>query len=103
MIDGLNQLRLAGAMEPISAENPGICILFVLTDGDPTKGVIDHRTIERNVQNSNRGRCSVVTLGFGAGDVDFNFLARLALANNGVARKIFRNYPVADQLVGKLI
>ncbi|XP_038068542.1 uncharacterized protein LOC119737937 [Patiria miniata] len=100
MIEGLNQLRLAGAMEPISAANPGVCILFVLTDGAPSKGVTDTRTIERNVQDSNQGRCSVVTLGFGAEDVDFNFLARLALGNNGVARKIFENSAVSQQLIG---
>ncbi|XP_022107830.1 uncharacterized protein LOC110988530 [Acanthaster planci] len=99
MIEGLNELRLAGAMEPVSADNPGVCILFVLTDGVPSRGVTDLRTIERNVRQSNQGRCSVVTLGFGT-EVKFDFLARLALENSGVARKIFQNSAVSRQLIG---
>ncbi|XP_033646860.1 uncharacterized protein LOC117306366 isoform X1 [Asterias rubens] len=99
MMEGLDQLRLAGAMDPISASNPGICILFVMTDGVPSKGVTNPRTIERNIQDSNQGKCSVVTLGFGA-DVDFNFLARIALENSGVARKIFEHDEASTQLIG---
>ncbi|XP_038066966.1 uncharacterized protein LOC119736992 [Patiria miniata] len=99
MMEGLDQLRLAGAMDPISASNPGICILFVLTDGVPSKGVTDPRTIEQNIQSGNQGKCSVVTLGFGA-DVDFNFLARLALGSSGVARKIFEDSAASEQLIG---
>ena len=100
MMEGLDQLRLAGAMDPISASNPGICILFVMTDGVPSKGITNPRTIERNIQDSNQGKCSVVTLGFGA-DVDFNFLARIALENSGVARKIFEHDEASTQLIGE--
>ena len=42
---------------------------------------------------------TTIILGFGT-DVDFYFLARLALQNNGVARKIYEDADAASQLIG---
>ncbi|XP_071817702.1 uncharacterized protein [Apostichopus japonicus] len=98
LLEGLDLLEQTGSME-VDENDPSICILFLLTDGKPTGEVTSVRQIENNCKRKNRNRCSIVTLGFGA-DVDFNFLARLALQNKGVARKIYADASAAGQLTG---
>ncbi len=65
MLAGLQQLAGLGNSATIGpGDTPGICILFVLTDGVPSAGETNLRQIERNVENANqRDRCAVVTLG----------------------------------------
>ncbi|XP_029645020.1 inter-alpha-trypsin inhibitor heavy chain H4-like [Octopus sinensis] len=62
-------------------------LIFFLTDGQPTDGVVDWFTIIKNVAKANSDT-SIFTLGFGENS-DMNFLKQLAGANGGFSRKIY--------------
>ncbi|XP_075930660.1 inter-alpha-trypsin inhibitor heavy chain H2 [Petromyzon marinus] len=74
-------------------------ILVLLTDGDPTVGVIDLAEISANVKAAMAGNFSLFALGFGF-DVDYDFLERLALENRGIARRILADNKADAQLKG---
>ncbi|CAN0060470.1 unnamed protein product [Lampetra planeri] len=74
-------------------------ILVLLTDGDPTVGVIDLAEISANVKAATAGNFSLFALGFGF-DVDYDFLERLALENRGIARRILVDNKADSQLKG---
>ncbi|XP_070557979.1 inter alpha-trypsin inhibitor, heavy chain 4-like isoform X2 [Ptychodera flava] len=74
-------------------------MVILLTDGNPTSGVSNFRTIQENVKSAVNGRYSIFCLGFGY-DVDYAALEKLALQNNGVARKIFVDADASLQLKG---
>lgn len=63
-------------------------ILFFLTDGDPTSGVINKEEIRRNIKNANDRKVMIFTLGFGE-NCDLQFLQNIADDNDGFSRKIF--------------
>ncbi|XP_049589263.1 inter-alpha-trypsin inhibitor heavy chain H3-like isoform X3 [Syngnathus scovelli] len=76
-------------------ENPrkgSASILILLTDGDPTSGVTNLDSINSNVMEAIQNKFPLYCLGFGF-DVEFSFLEKLSLLNNGAARRI---YPDAD-------
>ncbi|XP_064625636.1 inter-alpha-trypsin inhibitor heavy chain H3-like isoform X2 [Lineus longissimus] len=79
--------------------NPSSLIVF-LTDGDPTSGVTNIDRILSNVREANEDSGhSIFSLGFGRG-VDFGFLRKISLQNNGIARKIYEESDAALQLQG---
>ncbi|XP_029005846.1 inter-alpha-trypsin inhibitor heavy chain H3-like [Betta splendens] len=74
-------------------------ILILLTDGDPTSGEINLETIQSNVRKAIAGKFPLYCLGFGF-DVNFEFLEKMSLQNNGVARRIYEDSDADLQLKG---
>uniref|UniRef100_A0A3B5QSN9 Inter-alpha-trypsin inhibitor heavy chain H3-like n=1 Tax=Xiphophorus maculatus TaxID=8083 RepID=A0A3B5QSN9_XIPMA len=74
-------------------------ILILLTDGDPTSGVTNFDTIQSNVKQAIAGKFPLYCLGFGF-DVKFEFLEKMSLQNNGVARRIYEDSDADLQLKG---
>nr|XP_061813659.1 inter-alpha-trypsin inhibitor heavy chain H3-like [Nerophis lumbriciformis] len=74
-------------------------ILILLTDGDPTSGVTNPEEIQSNVMEAIQDKFPLYCLGFGF-DVNFKFLKKLSLQNNGVARRIYADSDADLQLKG---
>ncbi|XP_076859116.1 inter-alpha-trypsin inhibitor heavy chain H3-like isoform X2 [Brachyhypopomus gauderio] len=74
-------------------------ILILLTDGDPTSGETNIERIQANVKSAIKGKFPLYCLGFGF-DVNFNFLEKMALENNGAARRIYEDSDADLQLQG---
>uniref|UniRef100_A0A8C3XSD4 Inter-alpha-trypsin inhibitor heavy chain H3 n=1 Tax=Chelydra serpentina TaxID=8475 RepID=A0A8C3XSD4_CHESE len=68
----------------------------MLTDGNPTRE-FNQRKIQENVKNAIQGRYSLYNLAFGY-DMDYNFLEKMALENNGLTRRIYEDSDSALQL-----
>ncbi|XP_072438161.1 inter-alpha-trypsin inhibitor heavy chain H3-like [Chiloscyllium punctatum] len=76
-----------------------VSMIILLTDGDPNEGVSNPTTIQQNVKSAINGRYNVYCLGFGF-DVKYSFLEKMALDNNGVARRIYEDSDAPLQLQG---
>ncbi|XP_011813628.1 PREDICTED: inter-alpha-trypsin inhibitor heavy chain H4 isoform X1 [Colobus angolensis palliatus] len=74
-----------------------VSLIILLTDGDPTVGETNPRSIQKNVREAVSGRYSLFCLGFGF-DVSYAFLEKLALDNGGLARRIHEDSDSALQL-----
>ncbi|KAL7407133.1 hypothetical protein ABVT39_003724 [Epinephelus coioides] len=74
-------------------------ILILLTDGDPTSGVTNIEIIQSNVRGAIADKFPLYCLGFGF-DVNFEFLEKMSLQNNGVARRIYEDSDADLQLKG---
>ncbi|KAL7407146.1 hypothetical protein ABVT39_004002 [Epinephelus coioides] len=74
-------------------------ILILLTDGDPTSGVTNIEIIQSNVRGAIADKFPLYCLGFGF-DVNFEFLEKMSLQNNGVARRIYQDSDADLQLKG---
>ncbi|KAM6927228.1 inter-alpha-trypsin inhibitor heavy chain H3-like [Xenentodon cancila] len=74
-------------------------ILILLTDGDPTEGETNLEQIQSNVKQAIAGKFPLYCLGFGF-DVNFEFLEKMSLQNNGVARRIYEDSDADLQLQG---
>ncbi|XP_038553521.1 inter-alpha-trypsin inhibitor heavy chain H3-like isoform X2 [Micropterus salmoides] len=74
-------------------------ILILLTDGDPTTGVTNLETIQSNVRGVIADKFPLYCLGFGF-DVNFEFLEKMSLQNNGAARRIYEDSDADLQLKG---
>ncbi|CAG06890.1 unnamed protein product [Tetraodon nigroviridis] len=74
-------------------------ILILLTDGDPTTGETNPEAIQSNVRNAIAEKFPLYCLGFGF-DVNFEFLEKMSLQNNGVARRIYEDSDADLQLKG---
>ncbi|XP_059185661.1 inter-alpha-trypsin inhibitor heavy chain H3-like isoform X2 [Centropristis striata] len=74
-------------------------ILILLTDGDPTSGVTNVEVIHSNVRQAIADKFPLYCLGFGF-DVNFEFLEKMSLQNNGVARRIYEDSDADLQLKG---
>ncbi|XP_041836770.1 inter-alpha-trypsin inhibitor heavy chain H3-like [Melanotaenia boesemani] len=74
-------------------------ILILLTDGDPTSGETNIESIQSNVRRAIAGKFPLYCLGFGF-DVNFNFLEKMSLQNNGVGRRIYEDSDADLQLTG---
>ena len=75
-------------------------LLVMLTDGEPTVGETNSDTIvSLAVSALINTRISVNCLGFGQ-NLKFLLLQRLALSNNGIARRIYEDSDAAQQLEG---
>ena len=73
-------------------------VLF-LTDGDPTAGVTNTKTIRNNVYNANKIKASIFALGFGF-RMNFDFLTALSIENGGNSRRIYPDKDATSQLEG---
>ena len=77
-----------------------IQLLVMLTDGEPTVGIIvEEEILSLAKQALVETRISLNTLGFGD-NLNFPLLVRLALANRGIAKRIYEGSDAAEQLVG---
>ncbi|XP_030632211.1 inter-alpha-trypsin inhibitor heavy chain H3 [Chanos chanos] len=74
-------------------------ILILLTDGEPTTGVTNIGKIQDNVKKAIQGKFPLYCLGFGF-DVSFEFLKKMAMENDGVARRIYEDSDADQQLQG---
>ena len=75
-------------------------LLVMLTDGEPTVGETNSDTIvSLAVSALINTRISVNCLGFGQ-NLKFLLLQRLALSNNGIAKRIYEDSDAAQQLEG---
>ncbi|XP_044029501.1 inter-alpha-trypsin inhibitor heavy chain H3-like isoform X2 [Siniperca chuatsi] len=74
-------------------------ILILLTDGDPTTGVTNLEMIQSNVRRAIADKFPLYCLGFGF-DVNFEFLEKMSLQNNGAARRIYEDSDANLQLQG---
>ncbi|XP_036414972.1 inter-alpha-trypsin inhibitor heavy chain H3-like isoform X5 [Colossoma macropomum] len=74
-------------------------ILILLTDGAPNTGESDPTRIQANVKEAIGGKFPLYCLGFGF-DVNFDFLEKMALENNGLARRIYEDSDADLQLQG---
>ena len=90
---GINILKTYG--------NPNyVQLLVMLTDGEPTAGETNSDTIvSLAVSALTNTRISVNCLGFGQ-NLNFLLLQRLALSNNGIAKRIYEDSDAAQQLEG---
>ncbi|CAI5687701.1 unnamed protein product [Oreochromis niloticus] len=96
----INQALLQGARMLNDHRREGSAsILILLTDGDPTSGVTNLENIQSNVRQAIAGKFPLYCLGFGF-DVNFNFLEKMSLQNNGVARRIYEDSDADLQLKG---
>ena len=73
-------------------------VLF-LTDGDPTAGVTNTKTIRNNIYNENKIKASIFALGFGF-RMNFDFLTALSIENGGNSRRIYPDKDATSQLEG---
>ncbi|XP_049327477.1 inter-alpha-trypsin inhibitor heavy chain H3 isoform X27 [Astyanax mexicanus] len=74
-------------------------ILILLTDGAPNTGESSPDRIRVNVKEAIGKKMSLYCLGFGF-DVNYDFLEKMALENNGFARRIYEDSDASDQLQG---
>ncbi|XP_035980554.1 inter-alpha-trypsin inhibitor heavy chain H3 isoform X1 [Fundulus heteroclitus] len=96
----INAAVLEGArMLNVHPREGSASILILLTDGDPTTGVTNINTIRSNVKQKIAGKYPLYCLGFGF-DVNFEFLKKMSLENNGVARRIYEDSDADLQLKG---
>lgn len=81
--------------------NPNyVQLLVMLTDGQPTAGETNPDTIVSGAVSAlTNTRISLNCLGFGQ-NLNFLLLQRLALSNNGIAKRIYEDSDAAQQLEG---
>uniref|UniRef100_A0A4W4E2D7 Inter-alpha-trypsin inhibitor heavy chain 3 n=1 Tax=Electrophorus electricus TaxID=8005 RepID=A0A4W4E2D7_ELEEL len=79
------------------APNKALCI-FNISKNSPT-GETNPESIQASVKSAIQGKFPLYCLGFGF-DVSFNFLEKMALENNGVARRIYEDSDADLQLQG---
>ncbi|XP_051804634.1 inter-alpha-trypsin inhibitor heavy chain H3-like [Acanthochromis polyacanthus] len=96
----INQAVLKGAsMLNAHPRQGSASILILLTDGDPTSGETNIEVIQSNVRRAIADKFPLYCLGFGF-DVNFKFLEKMSLQNNGVARRIYEDSDADLQLKG---
>ncbi|CAK6973776.1 inter-alpha-trypsin inhibitor heavy chain H3-like isoform X6 [Scomber scombrus] len=96
----INGAVLQGAqMLNVHPREGSASILILLTDGDPTAGVTNLRQILSNVRQAIAEKFPLYCLGFGF-DVNFEFLEKMSLQNNGAARRIYQDSDADLQLTG---
>ncbi|XP_026203019.1 inter-alpha-trypsin inhibitor heavy chain H4-like [Anabas testudineus] len=96
----INKAVLEGArMLNAHPRESSASILILLTDGDPTTGETNLETIHSNVRRAIADKFPLYCLGFGF-DVSFEFLEKMSLQNNGVARRIYEDSDADLQLKG---
>ncbi|KAM7422639.1 hypothetical protein PAMA_010604 [Pampus argenteus] len=96
----INYAVLEGAlMLNVHPREGSASILILLTDGDPTTGVTNLKKIHSNVRKAIAEKYPLYCLGFGF-DVNFEFLEKMSLQNNGAARRIYEDSDADLQLEG---
>lgn len=74
-------------------------VVLFLTDGEVTQGVADTEQILKNVRSVNEEDFPVFTLAFGE-YADYDIVRKIAIQNNGLARKIYEASDAAMQIAG---
>ncbi|KAK9406272.1 inter-alpha-trypsin inhibitor heavy chain H3-like [Crotalus adamanteus] len=95
LLTGIEMLN--NAHENKSVPERSASLVIMLSDGEANIGVSNPRDIQENAKNAAKGKYPIYSLGFGY-DVDYAFLERLSIENNGVARRIFTDSDAALQL-----
>ncbi|XP_055985633.1 inter-alpha-trypsin inhibitor heavy chain H3 [Sorex fumeus] len=95
LMRGINMLKKAREEHQVPERSTSIVIL--LTDGIANEGVSRPEDIQANARNAIGGKFPLYSLGFGD-NVDYNFLEKLALENNGFARRIYEASDATLQL-----
>ncbi|XP_069141634.1 inter-alpha-trypsin inhibitor heavy chain H2-like isoform X1 [Argopecten irradians] len=86
-------------LNSIGDDTGRVKLMVFLTDGSPTKGEENTDIILENVKSRNIRHIAIFTLAFGE-DADYEFVKRVALQNNGVARKIYEESDAVLQISG---
>ncbi|XP_054243191.1 inter-alpha-trypsin inhibitor heavy chain H4-like [Indicator indicator] len=76
-----------------------VSMIILLTDGQPTSGESNVEVIQENIQKAVNGKYALFCLGLGF-DVSYKFLEKMALSNEGLARRIYENADADLQLQG---
>lgn len=84
LLRGIEFLVKQRELDPLAIR---ISMIVLLTDGNPTTGVMDYDRILSNVRQANGARVSIFALALGTG-ARFAFLRKLAQQNRGFARRI---------------
>ncbi|XP_077181886.1 inter-alpha-trypsin inhibitor heavy chain H4-like isoform X2 [Paroedura picta] len=95
VLTAIHTLNEATAAELLPEQS--ISMIILLTDGEPTTGVTDVHTIQKNIKQANNEKYFLYCLGFGF-DVSYTFLEKMALDNGGIARRIYEDADAALQL-----
>uniref|UniRef100_A0ABM0M5Z2 Inter-alpha-trypsin inhibitor heavy chain H3-like n=1 Tax=Saccoglossus kowalevskii TaxID=10224 RepID=A0ABM0M5Z2_SACKO len=97
LVEGVEMLRRVTD----DAENTerSAFLVIMLTDGQPTSGETQLTKIQENAKTYIDGQYSLFCLGFG-GDVNFKFLQKISLENQGIARRIYEDADGYLQLKG---
>ena len=83
-----------------SGDDNGLPLIIMLTDGQPTAGPYTNTAdITRLITEAVDGRLSLFSVGFGGG-VDYNFLEKLSLSNQALARKVYEDSSASIQMKG---
>ena len=93
------QLLKTTANQPNSPIAGNFPVVLFLTDGDPTTGERNTKTIRANVRNANDIKASIFALGFGF-NLKFDFLTALSVENGGTSRRIYPDKDATGQLEG---
>uniref|UniRef100_F6ULF0 Inter-alpha-trypsin inhibitor heavy chain H3 n=1 Tax=Monodelphis domestica TaxID=13616 RepID=F6ULF0_MONDO len=97
LLRGIEMVNKAREMGTVLDRSTSIIIM--LTDGEANVGESRVEKIQENVRNAIGGKYPLYNLGFGY-DVNYNFLERMALENNGVARRIYEDSDANLQMQG---
>ena len=95
LLRALEQMKLVHLVD--TSTHVRVSIIVFLTDGEATSGITNSDHILTNIRESNKGRVSIFTLGLGHG-TEFSFLQKVALQNNGYAKRIYEEGDVVVQL-----
>ncbi|XP_048462719.1 inter-alpha-trypsin inhibitor heavy chain H3-like [Rhincodon typus] len=91
--------RLDKAYQDKFLPERSVPMIILLTDGDPNEGESNPMKIQQNIKKAVNGKYNVYCLGFGY-DVKYSFLEKMALENNGIARRIYEDSDAPLQLQG---
>ncbi|OWF55795.1 inter-alpha-trypsin inhibitor heavy chain H3-like isoform X2 [Mizuhopecten yessoensis] len=86
-------------LNSIGDDTGRVKLMVFLTDGSPTKGEENTDIILENVKTRNIRHIAIFTLAFGE-DADYEFVKKVALQNDGVARKIYEESDAVLQISG---
>ncbi|XP_040850979.1 inter-alpha-trypsin inhibitor heavy chain H3 isoform X6 [Ochotona curzoniae] len=95
LLRGISMLNTAWEEHQVPERSTSIVIM--LTDGDANTGESRPEKIQENVRNAIGGRFPLYNLGFGH-NLNYNFLEKMALENNGLARRIYEDSDANLQL-----
>uniref|UniRef100_A0ACB8FMI5 Uncharacterized protein n=2 Tax=Sphaerodactylus townsendi TaxID=933632 RepID=A0ACB8FMI5_9SAUR len=88
----LNEANKVGMLDPNS-----VSMIVLVSDGDPTVGELKLPTIQKNVKKTIQEDTSLFGLGIGF-DVDYDFLKRLSVENNGMAQRLLGDKETSSQM-----
>ncbi|XP_033760428.1 inter-alpha-trypsin inhibitor heavy chain H4-like [Pecten maximus] len=96
--NNFNDALVSAILDINNATKNQVNLVVFLTDGIPNKNVEDEELISENINKINHGNLvSIFSLGFGS-DVNFEFLQKISLQNNGTAYIIYDDEDASQQL-----